>query len=406
MKVGAEVVMPPNFRLIRTTRGRGVYVYFRKTRPGIAVDLDRFPLGTRKFHEECARIQREYDAGRASSAASAHGTLGAVIAAYKNSDRWRKLADRTKADYRKVLSFLEETAEVRFTRFTTPVVCALLDSMVREGRGVTFTNRVRIVLSLLAKVATAKGWAPADARLQILAVTPIPADPERARPNVPWQAAEFAAVIDACPQELVPPLMLMHAAGLDPQDCIRISWEDVRVRAFDFGNLAGLDIARLKSGGASWVPIQPELAAVLRGTTPGSGPIARRSDGSLWTVETLRRAFGKVRAPLVAQKRIRPGLTMKGLRHSFATDLADAGAEKSQIADALGHATCTVTERYIKDSDRAAATTQALLKLQLARQKGTRRPGAPCPGPHNLAQLLAEAADTSSPYWTSALATA
>ncbi len=55
-----------------------------------------------------------------------------------------------------------------------------------------------------------------------------------------------------------------------------------------------------------------------------------------------------------------PGLTLKGLRHTVATILAEMGYDDRTIADALGHRTLNMAQHYLRRADRTRKMTDVV----------------------------------------------
>jgi integrase len=55
---------------------------------------------------------------------------------------------------------------------------------------------------------------------------------------------------------------------------------------------------------------------------------------------------------LEAEGKVQPGLTLKGLRHTVATILAEMGYDERTIADMLGQKTTQMARHYARRADR------------------------------------------------------
>jgi len=106
-----------------------------------------------------------------------------------------------------------------------------------------------------------------------------------------------------------------------------------------------LSIRKSKSGKARKVYLSNEGTQLFRGLTVGrrGGERIIRTDAGL--------PFGKsyqIRPMLDAYSRakIEPAIGFHQLRHTFASLLVKAGTPMRYVADALGHATTVMTEKY------------------------------------------------------------
>ena len=75
--------------------------------------------------------------------------------------------------------------------------------------------------------------------------------------------------------------------------------------------------------------------------------------GSPWTYSGFSTVWLRFRKDLEKADTVRPGLTLKGLRHTVATILREIGCDERTIADLLGQRTPSMARHY---SDRADLT--------------------------------------------------
>ena len=79
-----------------------------------------------------------------------------------------------------------------------------------------------------------------------------------------------------------------------------------------------------------------------------------------------------------AEGLIHPGLTLKGLRHTVATTLREAGLDERRIADLLGQETLSMARHYSRSANLAAKNreTMATLETENARRAQIVKPSA------------------------------
>lgn len=118
------------------------------------------------------------------------------------------------------------------------------------------------------------------------------------------------------------------------------------IRARDFDEQSGtLLIPRSKSGKPRRVPLTDEGRAFFANSTASLAPddrVLSKNDGTLWgTSEQARRIIA---ACSVAK--IDPVITFHGLRHTFASILAEKGVPLMFIASVLGHRDTRMVEKH------------------------------------------------------------
>ena len=210
---------------------------------------------------------------------------------------------------------------------------------------------------------------PACSVAALLAV--LDAEPERRRSD--WIERDRALILTSL------------LAGLRADELSRANIGDVR----SGGDCAVIQV-RGKGGKDRRVPIEPALVAVLeeyldtrlarfpttarRRSSPGRGlaawpptaPLFVGPDGDRITRGTLQyRVLRAFRRAGIEADRAR-GALVHGLRHTFATELADAGVSVYELMKPLGHESMVTSQRYVTGAGaetRTAASQNKLYKL-------------------------------------------
>ena len=78
------------------------------------------------------------------------------------------------------------------------------------------------------------------------------------------------------------------------------------------------------------------------------------------TVSGFRASWRPVRQRLEEVGSVNPGLTLKGLRHTVATILAEMGFDNRSIADLLGQKTEAMAAHYSRPADRTQKNTATI----------------------------------------------
>jgi integrase len=304
---------------------------------GLAIDLAKFPRGSSEFLAECARI--EGLRGRGHDAKP--GTLGLLIERYRGHRAFLDLAPRTRSDYHRCLDYLKPLHDTPLARFNAPLVVKIRDKAA-DQLGRRWGNYVKTVLSVIFAWGHERGFMAANPAFRIKS-TPKPRNAIGA--NRPWTDAERHAVAEALPAHMALPVALMMYCALDPQDALRLP-----KTAISDGRI---NTRRGKTAEPVWLPV-PEPVAKALAAAPSHDAITlcANSWGRPWTVSGFRASWRPVRLKLLKEGKINPGLTLKGLRHTVATILAEMNCDDRTIADYLGQKTEAMARHYSKRANR------------------------------------------------------
>ncbi|MES0826516.1 tyrosine-type recombinase/integrase [Ruegeria sp. SCP11] len=324
--------------------------YHRAT--GHKIDLEKTPLGSAEFFAECARIAAIAEARKAQ--APKPGTLGGLVNAYFQTEHYGNLSDATKRDYRKCADFLYPIRDTPVSAITTPLVSGIHDKAA-DKIGWRRANMVRTFLSQVFRYAIPRGLIDRD---YAAGVIPKPRPKNRPYANRPWTVEERAVVLDrAAPHVRVAVALIMNT-GLDPSDALKLTR-----RQIDGDTIWGV---RGKTGQEVAVPIGPTLQAALDAAPKHDAvTILASSNRKPWTYNGFSTVWHRFKKKLEAEGVVQPGLTLKGLRHTVATTLREAGLEERQIADLLGQKTPSMARHYSRSAnlaDRNRITMEALEK--------------------------------------------
>lgn len=165
---------------------------------------------------------------------------------------------------------------------------------------------------------------------------------------------ECRAILEAATVEERAMMMIALGGGYRLGDVVRMNWSDI--------DLAGKWVSKVnqKTGKRTSVPlVKGVLDAVLawkKESKGGEGPLFPRmlarlkSDGD---TENVSRIFSRLfrRAGIETSEkgedgRMHPVATFHSLRHTFVTNLIEAGVDPLLVKDAVGHSVMAVTENY------------------------------------------------------------
>jgi Phage integrase family len=306
--------------------------YHRKTRARI--DLRKAPLGSAEFFAECDRIT-----ARIARKAETPGTLGMLIALYRDSYDFRDLAPRTKQTYQRHFDYLKPIADTPLARFDKALVVKIRDKARR--RGWKFANDVRVRLSGLFACGALRKHIESNVAADIPDIRRPRSLPDA---NRLWTDAERHAVLDAVPAHMKPGIALMMYTGMAPVDVLELPRGVYRD-----GEIV---TKRSKTGTDVFWPVPAPLAEILANAPEHqAATLCANSHGRPWTIDGFRTSWSKVRIKLEKEGRIGKGLTLYGLRHTVAVILREMGHNDRAIADALGQETTDMVRRYTKGAD-------------------------------------------------------
>ncbi len=326
-----------------TAKGR-TYYYHRQTMKRI-----KAPFGTAEFILEVARINAALGKKTA-----VPGTLGMLIDAYRASPFWRDLRPSTRISYDRAFDVLKPVRAMPLVEFKPSWVAGFRDE-VGEKRGRWMANNVRAVLSILAEFGREK---------ELLAENPVKGtrrlrrDRTKPKQNRPWSEAECRAVLDCAPAYLRVPIALAMFAGFRKGDVLKVT-----KAALQDGMI---NVLTAKREVAVAVPVHPTLAGVL-GSAPAHASVtmAANSRGVPWTESGYNSSFIKFIRRLEGEQKVKPGLTMHGLRHTLGTRLREAGADLDDVRRLLGQQTLGMAQHYSENADRSEEARKIVARLDL-----------------------------------------
>jgi integrase len=327
------------FKIFKDRHGKP-RCYHRAT--GTAIDLTKCPIGSAEFIAECSRIA----ALSSATSPAKPGTLGLLIARYRDHAAFKDLAPRTKADYQRCLDYLKPIADTPLNRFTPPLVVRIRDKAA-EKLGRKWGNYTKTVLSVVFGWGVERGYMATNPAFKIKGIRKPKGAPQA---NRPWTDSERHAVLKNLPAHMVLPITLMMFCGLDPKDALTLPCSAIRSDL--------IDLRRAKTNEPVWIPLpSPVRAALAASPTHDAITVCATSHGRPWTTAGFNSSWKKVRQKLLDAGAVSPGLTLKGLRHTVATILAEMGMDDRTIADMLGQRTLEMAQHYSRRANRARKLT-------------------------------------------------
>lgn len=342
-----------NLKNIHVIKSKGkVYYYHRPTRTRI-----KAAFGTPEFIDELNQLN-----GRA-PVLPRGGTLGALIAAYRQSPEYATLAPKTRETYEYVFKILTTLLALPLIDLNPARVIKIRDK-VFGARGFAAANYTLRVLRLILNWGQPRGWLDSNPADKISAIRRPKDMPKK---NRAWGPDEIEAVLNAAQPALRPAIALGAFAGLTLNDALRLPWS-----AYD-----GVSIKLDNGRGKTLVPVHlrahARLRDILDATPRRATVIVTNIAGRPYTTTGFKTMFYRLISELVTEKKIQQGLTFHGLRHTVAKYLVDAGATVEDVKAVLGHRTSAMAAHYADEYDRKARASAAILRLEKAGKQNKKR---------------------------------
>lgn len=319
---------------IRRPNG-AVDLYFRKGdhREGPLRSLDGSPELKAEVDAILARLAKAQAAQTPRA-----GTVGGAIQRYRKSADFIRLAQSTQKEYERLLNEIAaDVGEVRLTEVDIAWITDLRDLWAPRGHKAT-NDRVQVLKNALAPAVKDQRIKP-NPFVGLERLAPRHGADEA---NPAWTDAEVDAFIAHAISSKQPGLA--RAAAL------------ARWGGFRRGTVCRLPAyARLEVENDEgrierrlyWITEKrnvtcdkredARLTALLASTPSASPYVAYNKRGEQWKERALNHAFDRVIEALSAKGKIRPQLTIHGLRHSRGIELAHAGSSDAEIMAQLEH---------------------------------------------------------------------
>jgi len=285
------------------------------------------------------------------------GTLGALVAWFTNPEQcpeFKSLSEETQATYKDRLAYLEPGYDVLLETITPASVYQVRDRAAVE-KWPSFADKMVTALSSMFSAAVKRQKMPSNPALGVERIHKT--DPNA---NREWRPEEWEIVIAQAPLPLRTAYMIARYAGYRSQSIVRVTWLDYQPDP-EWGKC--FRMTHKKNSEQHWVPVMPELQdylASLKVRTP-DGPIALRHNGEPWRdAEQLQKQSSNFIARLEAQGCVKSGLTLHGLRVSFAAGIKrKTGANDSAVAAALGDRDTRMGAHYTRHVENEIKVVQA-----------------------------------------------
>lgn len=287
--------------------------------------------------------------------AYSQNTLGWLISWFETEwPGFGKLSAATRNQYQQGLAYLQPEFDAPLDTITQAALYDVRDKCA-AAKWPRFADKMMTALSSMFTQAVRRGKMPNNPALGM----------ERAHKSDPgsnreWRPEEWTAVLERAPSHFKIPLMLARHAGFRGQTISVLQWRDYQSDQV-YGKCFRLVIR--KNDELTWIPATPELQAFLDGLNRTSLNVATRKDGTPWRHEKqLQTAMSNWLKRLERDGVTGTGLTLHGLRVTYAAGLRRDGADASDVAAALGDRTPRMGEHYTRHVENEARVIRAFGK--------------------------------------------
>ncbi|AHD07939.1 tyrosine-type recombinase/integrase [Phaeobacter gallaeciensis] len=301
------------------------------------VDLTKSPLGSVEFFADCARISAAAEAMK--ELQPKPGTLGGLFAAYFAEEHYLELSDATKREYRMCAEVLKNIRDTPVTTLDTPLLAAIHDELAKKHSW-DKANRVRNFLIQVFRFCIPKGLISRNFAEGVIKKPRPKGTPEAYRT---WTFNEVQTVLEAASPQLRAALAMIFCTGQDPSDALEFRKDQVDDGVIWKG--------RNKTNVGAAIPISGILEGELeKAPVNNAETLLASSKGTPWTYDGFASAWQRLRKKLEKAGKVAPGLTPKGLRHTMATWLREAGQDEREISDLLAQDSKVMGLHYSKNA--------------------------------------------------------
>jgi integrase len=299
-------------------KGRKGYLYF--SRGGVLRRMPEDPTSA-EFAEAYARARSAV----AVPVKPRGDSFAALVAHYKGSPRYGKLAPRTKADYDKVLAFIaDRLGHLPPAKMRRKDVVRARDS---NAETVRFANYLVQVLRILFNHACDIGWRDDNPAKGVSLIQTGKIDRKA------WPADLIAAYRAAAGDRALLIFELCLGTGQRIGDVLRMRWDHLEA--------GGMHVRQGKTRRPLWVPLTARLGALLADTPRRGLTMLCDDDGRPLRYWQARHAVAAVRAQIGAE-----AYDIHALRYTAAAELAALGCSDDLIMAVTGHSTAAMVAKY------------------------------------------------------------
>jgi integrase len=282
-------------------------------------------------------------------------TLGWLVHWFTNEcPEFKVLSETTQEQYKVAFAYLESEFDAPLDTITQPALYEVRDRCVSD-KWPTFADKMITAVSSMFTRAVKRGKMPSNPAIGL-----DKARKSNLNANREWRPEEWTTVIGLAPLKFRIVFMLARYIGYRGQSIVRVQWANYQADPV-YGKC--FRATHKKNSEQTWIPARPELQAFLDGLERTSLNIATRHNGAPWRdEEQLQKAVSNFLKGLERDGLVGPGLTLHGLRVTYAAALRRDGANASDVAAALGDRDERMGEHYTRHVENEARVIRAFGK--------------------------------------------
>lgn len=317
-------------------RRKGGLLYFE--RRGLKSQRIRAEPGTSAFALEYAKILN------AAPKVTERRSFNQLVASYRKSDRYKRLAPRTQKDYEKVLAWvIDKLGPLPADKLQRKDAIRARDTNAGTQR---FANYIVQVLRVLIEHAIDEGWRE-DNPVKGVALLKSTRAPREA-----WPSDRVTAFRKEADGRALLIFEMCLGTGQRIGDVLRMRWDDIEGE--------GIKVQQGKTGARLWVPFTPQLRDVLA-RTPRAG-LTICAWGKAGKPTSYR---GAAQLVLAVRKEIgAEAYDLHGLRYTAAAELAALGCSDELIMSVTGHKTHAMVAKYAGPARQKARAEQVQVERE------------------------------------------
>lgn len=295
----------------------------------------------------------------------ADGTLGALVHWFTTvCPEYKALAQVTRDEYADRLNWLEPEFDTPLNGpdGITQADCYIVRDKCAADKWPAFADKMMTALSSMFGQAVKRNKMKNNPAFGIEKVN-------KANPNAnrEWRPEEWDIAFQHATLRYRIPMMIARHIGYRGQSIVKVQW---RHYEYDADYTKCFRFTHRKNSEPTWTPAPIELQEFLDALDKTSNFIAVKNNGTPWRDEAqLQTAFKNFIASLEAKKLVEPGLTLHGLRVTFAAAIKRDALKRDEtipnnvaVAAALGDRDERMGKHYTRHVENEINVMQAFPK--------------------------------------------